>query len=81
VWETESIEKKIKELAVKILRCNESDLNPATTWKDLHADSLDLIQMLVSLEDTFNFEISDDDAENLLCFGDVVDYVERTAES
>jgi acyl carrier protein len=81
VQETESIEKRIKEIVVKILHCSEADLRPETTWKDLNADSLDLVQVLVALEDTFDFEISDEDAENFSCFGDIVGYVKRATES
>ncbi len=51
-------------------------LTASTTWKDLRADSLDLVQILVALEEAFNLEISDEDAEKLKSFGDLVAYVD-----
>ena len=78
---TKSIEQTIKEIVIGIVHCNEDDLKPQTTWKDLDADSLDLVQMLVALEDTFGIEISDEDAETLTNFGDMVNYIERRQAS
>jgi len=75
--ETKSIEKTVQEIVIGIVHCDESELTPQTTWKDLDADSLDLVQMLVALEDTFGIEISDEDAETLTNFGDMVNYIER----
>ena len=74
---TKSIEQTIKNIVIEIVHCSEADLTPQTTWKDLEADSLDLVQMLVALEDTYEIEIPDEDAETLTNFGDMVSYVER----
>ena len=41
------------------------------------ADSLDLVQILVALEDTYGMEISDEDAKTLTNFGDTIKYVEK----
>lgn len=76
-----SIEQTVKDIVIRIVHCNEDDLTPQTTWKDLDADSLDLVQMLVALEDTFGVEISDEDAETLTNFGDMVDYIKRRQAS
>ena len=73
--ETKSIEQTVKNIIVRIVHCKEDDLTPETTWKDLKADSLDLVQMLVALEDTFGIEISDEDAKTLTNFGDMVNYI------
>lgn len=78
---TKSIEQTVKDIVIRIVHCNEDDLTPQTTWKDLDADSLDLVQMLVALEDTFGVEISDEDAETLTNFGDMVDYIKRRQAS
>ncbi|KRM59654.1 acyl carrier protein [Secundilactobacillus malefermentans] len=43
--------------------------------KDLDADSIDFVEFVLELEDTFNAEISDEDAENLNTIGEVVDYI------
>jgi acyl carrier protein len=73
--ETKSIEQTVKDTVIKIVHCKGDDLTPETTWKDLDADSLDLVQMLVALEDTYGIEISDEDAEKLANFGDMVNYI------
>ena len=74
---SKSIEQTVKDIVIGIVHCNEEDLTPQTTWKDLEADSLDLVQMLVALEDTYGIEISDEDAETLTNFGDMVKYIEQ----
>lgn len=72
-----SVEKTLKDIVIRIVHCEEKDLNPGNTWKDLKADSLDLVQILVAVEDTFGIEIPDEDTEKLQNFGDFVVYVEK----
>lgn len=67
----------VKGIVTRIVHCDEQDINPTTTWKDLKADSLDLVQILVALEETFNIEISDEAAEGFTNMGDVVTYIDR----
>ena len=81
IEQTKSIEQTVKDIVVGIVHCDEDALTPQTTWGDLDADSLDLVQMLVALEDTFGIEISDEDAETLTNFGDMVEYVKRRQAS
>lgn len=50
------------------------DLNLKT---DLDADSIDFVEFVLELEDTFNEEIDDDDAEKLSTIGEVVDYIDQ----
>jgi acyl carrier protein len=77
IQQPKSVEQTLKDIIVGITHCREEDLKPETTWKDLEADSLDLVQMLVSLEETYKIEISDKDAEKMATFGDVADYINR----
>lgn len=51
------------------------DIEDATTLTDMGADSLDSIEIIVALEDAFDVEISDAEAENLKTFGQAVDYL------
>jgi acyl carrier protein len=76
-----SVEQTLKDIIIGIMHCREEDLTPETTWKDLEADSLDLVQMLVALEETYKIEISDKDAEKMATFGDVMDYINQLAAS
>ena len=78
---TEAIEQAIKDIIVGIVHCDPEDLKPDATWKDMEADSLDLVQVLVALEDKYGIEISDEDAENLTNFGDMVKYIEAHVKS
>lgn len=47
--------------------------------QDLNADSLDMVELVMSLEEEFGVEISDDEVENLRTVGDVVDYIDEHA--
>ena len=73
-----SVEQTIKGIVVGILHCKEDDLKPETTWKDLEADSLDLVQILVALEEKYGIEISDEAAEKFTNFGEIVKYIEES---
>ena len=48
-----------------------------TTFEDLGADSLDLFQIITELEDAFDMEFANDDAENIKTVGDAVEYVKN----
>ena len=74
---TESLEQAIKDIIVGIVHCEPEILKPDTTWKDMEADSLDLVQVLVALEDKYGIEISDEDAEKLTNFGDLITYIQQ----
>ena len=73
------VEDTIKDIVVKVVHCDKSDITPQSTWKELKADSLDLVQILLALEETFNIEIPDEDADKLQNMGDVINYVNRNA--
>ena len=47
----------------------------ATFQEDLNADSLDLVELIMEMEDRFKLKISDEDAEGIATVGDAVDYV------
>ena len=76
-----SVEETLKGIVVRIVHCDEGVLTPNNTWKDIKADSLDLVQILVAVEDTFGIEVPDEDTEKFQNFGDFVAYIEaRLAE-
>lgn len=78
---TESVEQAVKDIIVGIVHCDPETLKPDTTWKDMEADSLDLVQVLVALEDKYGIEISDEDAEKLSNFGDMIKYIAEHVKS
>ena len=51
--------------------------NEMNLQKDLDADSIDFVEFVLELEDTFGSEIDDEDAEKLSTIGEVVDYIEQ----
>ena len=60
------------------LGVDDSKVKPEATFKeDLGADSLDVVELVMELEDEFDLEISDEDAEKITTVGDVIQYIER----
>ena len=77
----ESVEEKMKDIVARIVRVDKGLIRREGTFKDINADSLDIVQVLLNVEETFDIEIPDEDAEQFQNFGDFVDYVEqRVAE-
>lgn len=69
---------KVKEVVSEHLGVEITDLKPETSLKDdLNADSLDLFQIIMSLEEEFNIEIPTEDTENINTIGDIEAYLEK----
>jgi len=69
---------KIKEIIVEQLGVEESAVAMDTNlMKDLEADSLDAVEIIMAIEDEFDIEIPDEDAEKFQTVGDLVKYVEE----
>ena len=69
---------KIKDIIIDQLQVEESDVAMDTNlMKDLSADSLDAVEIIMAIEDEFGIEIPDEDAENIQTVGDLVKYVEE----
>ena len=68
----------IKDIIIDQLQVEESDVNMDTNlMKDLSADSLDAVEIIMAIEDTFGIEIPDEDAEKFQTVEDLVKYVEE----
>jgi acyl carrier protein len=71
------VEEKVKEIIIKIVRKPDLQFTPTTTFKDMKADSLDIVQIMVALEDAFDIEIIDEEMKQINNMGEFVAYVER----
>jgi acyl carrier protein len=68
---------QLKKLIVELLEVEEAEVVPEASFvDDLAADSLDFIELITAVEDTFKIEIPDEDAENLKTVSDAVSYIE-----
>lgn len=72
-----SVEETVRNIVIKIVRKPDIDFTPTTTFKDLNADSLDIVQILVALEDTYDIEIQDEELQKVSNMGEFIAYVER----
>lgn len=69
---------KIKEIIVEQLGVDEDSITNSThLMKDLEADSLDAVEIIMAIEDEFDIEIPDEDAEKFQVIGDIIKYVEE----
>ncbi|MFD2638242.1 acyl carrier protein [Piscibacillus salipiscarius] len=67
---------KVKEIIVERLDVDEAKVTMEASFKDdLEADSLDVVELVMELEDEFDMEISDEDAEKIQTVGDAVNYI------
>ena len=67
---------KMKEIISEQLNLDTSDLSPETSFKDdLGADSLDLFELVMALEEEYNMEIPTEDLADIETIGDVMDYL------
>ncbi|MCP1101656.1 acyl carrier protein [Aequitasia blattaphilus] len=71
---------KLKEIIVDVLNTNPSEITTDTTFvDDLGADSLDIFQIIMGIEETFDIEISNEDAEKIVTVGDAVEQIKNAS--
>jgi acyl carrier protein len=69
---------RLKKIIVDQLGVDESEVVPTASFvDDLNADSLDLVELIMSLEEEFKLQISDADAEKITTVGEAQDYIEE----
>ncbi|MFO7773943.1 MAG: acyl carrier protein [Dehalococcoidia bacterium] len=71
-----TVEEQVREIVATITRVDPTIITRESTFKDIKADSLDIVQALVAVEERFEIEIPDEDAQKFQNFGDFVSYVE-----
>jgi acyl carrier protein len=74
--ERDEILEKIREITADRLGVEEGDVTPEASFReDLEADSLDLVELIMELEEQFGMEIPDEEAEKITTVDEAVDYV------
>ena len=78
---TEEIFQKVKDIVVEQLGISEDIVTMQATFvDDLAADSLDIVELIMQIEEEFKLEIPDTDAEKIVTIGDVVTYIQSHNE-
>lgn len=74
----QSVYEEVKQLIVERMGVDASKITPETTFRDdLGADSLDVVELVMEMEDQFGVEVSDDDAEDMTTVGKVAEFIEK----
>lgn len=72
---------RVKEIVVEQLGVDEGEVTTEASFiNDLGADSLDTVELVMALEEAFDVEIPDEDAEKITTVGQAVDYIEKNKE-
>ena len=75
------LEKRLKAIVVERLGVSEDQVVPSASFaEDLKADSLDLVELIMALEEEFGIDIPDDQAEKILTVQNAMDYIDAHAK-
>jgi acyl carrier protein len=72
-----SVFDKVKSIVVDQLGVEEEEINLETSFAELNADSLDIVELIMALEEEFDLDIPDEDAEKIRTVGDAVNYIKE----
>jgi acyl carrier protein len=77
-----SVDEKVKHIIVEQLGVDEDEVKlEASFVDDLGADSLDVVELVMALEEEFELEISDEDAEKLVTVQKAIEYIQANAKA
>lgn len=75
---TSQVQQRLRKIIAEQLSVDEEDVVPDASFiEDLNADSLDLVELIMTLEEEFNIKISDEDAEKIQTVQDAMDYLQE----
>lgn len=67
---------KVTKIIVEQLGVSPAEVKPEATFEELGADSLDLTELIMAMEEEFDIEIADDEAQKIVKVQDAIDYIE-----
>ncbi len=77
---TENLEERVKKIIIEQLAVDSAEVLPQAQFvQDLGADSLDTVELVMALEEEFDIEIPDEDAEKIKTVGEAVSYIKEKA--
>ena len=75
-----TVDERVKKIIAEQLGVEEEEVTPEASFvEDLGADSLDTVELVMALEEEFEIEIPDEDAEKILTVGKALDYIKEKA--
>ena len=74
---SQRVEETLRKIVAKITRKEDVVLTPTTTFKELGADSLDVVQIMVALEEAYDIELVDEELKAVTNMGGFIDYVKK----
>jgi acyl carrier protein len=75
---SDSTESRVVNIIVDLLGVEEADVTPEASFrKDLEADSLDLVELIMAFEEEFDGEISDEEAQKITTVGEAIEYINK----
>ena len=74
---SENVYEKVVEIVAEQMAIATEDITADTTLEDLNADSLDVVEVIMALEDAFNLSIPDEEAEQIKTVGGLAEYVQN----
>ncbi len=77
---TTQVEETLQKLVAKILRKEDVKINRDMSFKDLGADSLDVVQIMVGLEEALDIELVDEELKSITNMGGFLDYVQKKVD-
>ena len=74
----EEVEQELRQIVTKLVDVSDEELEDCSTFSSIGADSLDRVEILITIEEKYHIDIKDEDAEKVATFGDLVDLTMKT---